>query len=646
MFLLLLAATARGQAEYAPNSTPDSTAQPKGIEFHVDIPDSVLKASIYQFHLAPLQVKIEDFSHPDFNPSGAQFHNQLDAFNGNYYLTVTELGHPHLELFHDYSVSLGLNYRPCLYPGFYKTPANVTHYQVQKPYTLLSYNSSLKKDYQMHVTHTQNITERWNVALDYHLFSPQGTYANSDATDHLLDFGTYYYSRDARYQLAAGIITQKMDVGENGGLTTDSIYTQRMNADEGGIPINDPVRRSLTRDLTLYAHQTYNTVRQFEWCRPVRQQLVDTLIDTATHSTQYKVRDTIVGYDTLQPHNPHVANSGLFALDVQYDKQQYRCADSTRYRRFSARLYWTNDAYIDARWRNPFKLTLGIRPEADRLELRDSLGTTAASVQCYPFVQTDIAVGRATLRLFGEMSLSGGEYNLSATPTCAFGKTGRQRTLAIQANAGAANPDLIYSLQAADASAIRNIETLRLATQFQGRWISLSASANRISHNIWLDEQLRTVQSDSSAMLLQGAVTAQLQFGHFHYQMQQLVQYSSDQDQIRVPLFASKNTLYVDFNLFHGALRTQAGADLRYHTAFKADGYDPLLGVFYRQDAAEVGNYIYGDIFINLQIKRASIYVKAGHLNSIFEQHNFCVLPNYPMRGFGLYYGLTWQFFD
>ena len=90
----------------------------------------------------------------------------------------------------------------------------------------------------------------------------------------------------------------------------------------------------------------------------------------------------------------------------------------------------------------------------------------------------------------------------------------------------------------------------------------------------------------------------------------------------------------------------QTGFDLRYHTRFYADAYDPMLGIFYRQDNEQVGNYPWADFFLNLQIKRATIYVKAGHFNTFLEQNAYCVIPNYPMQQFGLFYGLTWKFFD
>ena len=201
------------------------------------------------------------------------------------------------------------------------------------------------------------------------------------------------------------------------------------------------------------------------------------------------------------------------------------------------------------------------------------------------------------------------------------------------------------------AIGIRKIE----ADYSHSSLLQVHLAAQHISHNVWftqytLDDNKTALfpqQSDGSALLLQCRVNLNLSvFGWLHYDMQQHVQYSSDQEQIRVPLFASKNSIYADFKLFNNVLHTQIGTDIRYHTAYKADGYDPVMGAFYRQDEVEVGNYLWADFFINIQVKRASIYAKAAHLNSFLEEHSYCILPHYPAKQFGFFFGMTWKFFD
>jgi len=675
------------------SATPDSTSAdtsandgPKGIEYHVDIPDSILQASVFLFHRPRHQVKILKLEHPSLSPTGVQYSDCLDALNGNYYLTVTELGHPHLTLVPQFDGHPGLIYKTNIFPAFYKTPDNINFYQVQNPYTLLSYNSSLNQDYQLHVTHTQNINDHWNLALDYHLFSPEGEFSNSSATDHLLDLTTNYYSPDARYQLSAGFIWQRMVLGENGGLSNEDTYINKRISNMGGIPVNNTQRMSNNNDHTVFVRQSFNTVRQFEWYRPIKEQTIDTIaeydtirlpiVDTLTHDTTYRdsvsvnyrheLRDTIVGYDTIQPHDPHIYNTGVLALELQWDKQKYRCVDSTLYNRLTASLYWTNDAYMDHRWRNPLKIYGGIRPQIAWLALNDSLysAATVRRIALYPFGRIEFSPWAATeLTVYAETAPNLSEYNLDARLVFPLRDSigNPIRNLAVSATVKALQPELIYTAQSMrtgspataelKAIGIRQIE----ADYTHGHLLQVHIAAQHISHNVWFTQQtladntttLLPQQSDGSALLLQGRLNLNLTlFGWLHYDMQHHLQYSSDQNQIRVPLFATKNSLYADFKLFNNILHTQIGTDLRYHTAYKADGYDPVVGAFYRQDNTEVGNYLWADFFINLQVKRASIYAKAAHINSFLEEHSHLILPLYPAKQFGFFFGMTWKFFD
>lgn len=668
-------------------NTADTNAEgPKGIVYHVDIPDSVLQASVFMFNRLPVQVKIMDVRHPTLTPTGAQFSDCLDAFNGDYFLTVTELGHPHLSLFPSFESTPRLVYKNNMYPGLYKTPENLTFYQVQNPYTLLSYNSSLDKDYQVHVTHTQNINERWNFALDYHLISPTGVFSNSSATDHFFDFNTNYYSRDARYQLSAGFIWQRMVLGENGGLSNEDIFINKRISNMGGVPVNLTNRYSNNKDHTVFVRQTFNTVRQFEWYRPVVETFIDTIpVDDTLHVThfdsiqgdsvvidsivttfRYEPRDSIVDYDTILPHDPHVYNTGVLGLDLQWDKQKYRFTDSTLYNRISASLFWTNDAYIDHRWRNPLKLHGGIRPEMSWLRMDDSLysNATIRQVAFYPFARLEISPWPATeLNVYAEAAPNLSEYNLDARLVFPFRDSigNSIQNISFRAVIKAHNPELIYKVQMQRRGAnysidLKPIGIRKLEADYKrGDLLQVHLAAQHIGHNVWFEQHTLTDsttvllphQSDGNALLLQGRVNLNLKITSWlHYDMQQHVQYSSDKEQIRVPLFASKNSIYADFKLFNNVLHTQVGFDIRYHTAYKADGYNPALGVFYRQNEVEVGNYLWADFFINLQVKRASIYAKAAHFNSFIEEHSFCILPHYPSKQFGFFFGITWKFFD
>ena len=520
-------------------STQDTSSQgPKGIEYHVDIPDSVLQASVFMFKRPTVQVKIIDVSHPTLTPTGAQFSDRLDALNCDYFLTVTELGHPHLSLFPSFESTPRLVYKTNIYPGLYKTPDNLTFYQVQKPYTLLSYNSSLDKDYQVHVTHTQNINERWNFALDYHLISPTGVFSNSSATDHFFDFNTNYYSRDARYQLSAGFIWQKMVLGENGGLSNEAIFINKQISNMGGVPVVATNRYSNNTDHTVFVKQTFNTVRQFEWYRPIMDKYIDTipvndtlhltrfdsiqgdsvLFDTVVTTFRYEVRDTIVDYDTIQPNAPHVYNTGVLGLELQWDKQKYRSRDSILYNKLSASLFWTNDAYMDHRWHNPLKLYGGVRPEVSWLQLDDSNYTQSKvrKVALYPFARLEVSPWPAAeLNVYAEAAPNLSEYNLDARLVFPFRDSlgNSAQDLTFRAVIKACNPELIYQAQTLLTSSgytidLKPVGVRKVEADYRhGDLLQVHLATQHIGHNVWFEQH---PLPDSTTTY------------HFHFEVKQL----------------------------------------------------------------------------------------------------------------------------
>ena len=615
--------------------------------------------------------------HPRLDPTGIQFRHHGKTLD-NHYLSTAEEGHPHYALYPEYNNRLGLSFRPDLFPTFSKNPDNITFYQVQRPFTLLSYHSSLNRDYQVHVTHSQNINERWNFALDYHLFSPQGVYANSSAVDHLLDFNTNYYSPDARYQLRAGVIWQRLSLGENGGLSNDSDFVFRRIANPAGHPVVSTDGNSRYTQTTLFINQSFNTVRQIPWYRD----RVVTEKDTTRDSTYNTHLTTIT--DTLYPSDPRVFNTGVLGLNLQFDRHKYRITsipsttpilgtitDSTLNHIFSGSLFWTNDAYLDHQWHNPFKVTLGIRTYLSKLDLDTARFNTpqTTTLLAYPFAMLTITPWQSSeFSVLAETEPKHGEYNLDFNLLSQFPTVKSQLDIraTLQAHGESEMTCAILGNlpQPVDRSQLlirsNRIEVIYRNTRLQQSTdskplkadyrLSLSATAISNHHYLYKDSTAIVPCFDHNTdiiPLFQARANIQLQLWQWlHYDMQQLFQYST-QDIIHVPLWASKNSIYADFHLFRHALRTQVGFDIRYHTAFKADSYDPSLGLFYWQNDVTVGNYIYADFFINLQIKRASIYVKAGHINSIIEsESHYFSLPHYPENPFGLLYGLTWQFFD
>ncbi len=642
------------------------TSATKGLVYVKETPDSVLRKKVFFFNHIAHSVKIDELWNPTLDPTGVQFSDPLDGLNGDFFIGQGTIGHPHLSLFPSFEDGISHSLQSHNLDGYLKTPDNIRFYQTMTPYTVLSYNNSLKKDYLVNVAHTQNIIPGWNFSFDYRLICPEGNLSGSGAKNHYLDATTNYFSHDSRLQVRAGFIWQSMAMEENGGLIDDSYFLNNPSSNLGGLPVRLYNSKSKNLHHDAFVHATYNLVQQVDQYREH-----DSLVaryDTVTADSIRLLMDTLVVTDTFRVGTPHVINLGVLGVEADYSRWKRAAyitaySDSSLWEDASASLFWTNDAYPDHRWRNPLKITLGITPRRlhaivakDTSSAPDTLLTTAA---VNPFAKMELSLWDATLLVEGSLdnTLLGLSPNIKDPDLHArsllripFDST-ESNTLELSASYLKQMPE-VRILHASNYT-FGPILSQYYAAHFQHesdsglfRLVDLNLGATHMSHSVWFDSTLAVHESTSGLWLYQAALTLRLQWRWLHLDMQQLIQHSTDEDQVSVPLLASKNSLYADFSLFHNALRMQIGTDVRYFSRFAPDGYDPALGILYMQNG-EIGDYIWADAFINLQIKRASIYVKAGHFNALWDNHpRYFLLPHYPGSRFGLFWGMTWNFFD
>ena len=624
----------------------------QGLVYNKETPDSVLKQKVFLFHHRTARIWIDELWNPTLDPTGVQYHDPLDALNGNYYLGKGSLGHPHVSLFPTLADGLRLRLQPDPYEGYAYTMGNINFFQTLTPFSMLAYGGSTTKEHSLQLTHTQNILPGWNVAFNYRLFNPEEIYASSGALNNYLAATTNYFSYDARLQASAALIWQAYNIDENGGLRDDNVFIHQLQSNRAGIPVRLSGAGTLQRNLAAMGSVSYSLERQSDTYRH-RDSL--NLVQVNDSTTRL---DTIDLVDTIPLRQPHVLNLGVVGLELNYDRQKRVFTDSTLWREQTATLFWTNDAYPSHRWRNPVKVTVGLQPRYLRAVIYGD--TLRSYTWLNPFARAEVSLWKTTLHLEAAQSenpWSRQDRRLAATLTVPFDSAGHT-----YATLGAVMQDKTpYLLMAYDfmtVNANQQIKsqateqyTLHFHSTHNSRLLThnfeLNLSASHLSHNVWYDTLLTLHEGSRDLWLLQASLTLRLAVGPMHLDMQQLLQHSTDSDQLPVPLWASKNSLYADFPLFHGTLRAQLGVDLRYHTAYHAPFYDPATGLFLQQDALTVGNYLWGDLFVTMQVKRASIYIKAGHLNALWENPaTYFLLPHYPGQKFGLQWGLTWCFFD
>lgn len=135
-------------------------------------------------------------------------------------------------------------------------------------------------------------------------------------------------------------------------------------------------------------------------------------------------------------------------------------------------------------------------------------------------------------------------------------------------------------------------------------------------------------------------------WGILNWENELTYQTTSDKSLSPVPAFMVYSNLFLKFKIAK-VLNTELGADVRYYTRFTPQVYSPIIGQYVLQDtptAEKIGGYPIVNAYANLHLKRTRLYLMASHINASQRQKKAFELPHYPMNGFTLHFGISWNF--
>lgn len=135
--------------------------------------------------------------------------------------------------------------------------------------------------------------------------------------------------------------------------------------------------------------------------------------------------------------------------------------------------------------------------------------------------------------------------------------------------------------------------------------------------------------------------------GGLHLNHRVLLQFSTVQEVVPVPLASAYLSYFYEFNVVKNVLRLQIGLDGRYNTEYYAFGYNPATAQFYNQREKKLGNYPMIDVFVAAKWKRMRILAKMQHLNdNLFGDRNYFTVLHYPQNKRVFKMGFSWSFYD
>lgn len=594
-------------------------------------------------------------------------------------------------------------------PYTYSTET-LPQYNTKTPHTELSYWGTLfstkeKEESNIKILTTQNITPALNLTLEYHRFGGRGMLRREDTDNRTAVISTNYLGK--KYLMHAGFIYNRINKSDNGGLT-DSYQIRDTLVDAREIDVYLKEAGTNIKRNTVFLDQKYRIPFDFinklkekkeqKKLAMVRDSIMatgDSLAIAAFHE-QFKAdsiaratadslalaADTLgtgVHEDITTAFIGHSSEYSVFRKSYHdvindnlgrdfYHNRFYlnpvMSSDSLRVMRFDNRVFlslqpWSSDAIvskIDVGLGDKLASYYSFKP-ADYLEgssnvFQNSVYLYAgANGQYDKYLQWD-AFGKYNFAGFGMNDFEiDGNLTFSAYPF----RRAKNSPLTLKAHfeTSLKEPDYyqqhIFTNHYKWDNDFSKISTTKVEGSLSiPRWkLDASVGYALLSNNIYYDTLGIVRQNTKPMSVLTASLRKDFSVWKFHFDNQALLQFSSDPDVMPLPLLALNLRYYFQLDVVKNIMQMQIGLNGTFTTKWYAPAYNPVLGVFHNQNAEKYGNSPVVDAFVNVQWKRACIFVKVMNVNMgwPFEKADYFTAAGYIGTQRVLKFGINWPFY-
>ena len=534
------------------------------------------------------------------------------------------------------------------------TPDNILFYNTKTAYTRFRYSgtlfgNSMFEEGNVSLLVSANMRPAWNGTIQYRHFGTRGLLQHETTDNNALTISTSYSGK--RYNAQAGFIYNGWNNNENGGITDDAFVLDTI-MDVRTLSVSLNAASSKINYYSFFITHSYGIPLNF-----FRRD--STLHDDGTaiylgHAAEYSAVARTY-YDRID----ETDSAGRAFYNEAFYIHPVQSRDSMRMSLFDNKIFltlqpWSASAIVS-------KLTGGIGyshlsnyafrpqfyvspPEGNAAQNNFYLYANASGIfrryfQWSAFARYDFA-GYTQHDL-----LVDGTAGISLYPL----KRGVHLTgnIVFQTR----RPDYFLNNTYANHYIWQNdfdkTKELKLqATLTIPDWrLEASFNYSLLSDAVYFDHNAQPVQHGNELSILAASVKKDFKLWWFHLEHRILLQISSDNTVLPLPLVSGNLTYYLQAPLVKNVLTAQLGVDMYYNTSYYAHAYSPGAGAFYTQDRRSIGNYPYLDAFIHLKWKHAHIFLKVVNVAERWPNSDFFSTLHYlrPERAFKV--GLTWYFY-
>ncbi len=553
-----------------------------------------------------------------------------------------------LEVFDEFS--------PYLVYGY--TPETLPLYNTKTPYTELAYWGTMfankdKEESDIKFLHTQNLSPAFNFAINYERFGASGLLGQEKTDNRNFSLSTNYLGK--RYVMNGGYIYQGIKRAENGGVTDDTKVLDTL-IDAKELSFNLLSAKNTLRRNTLFLTHSYGIPIRFSKADSTSRDSLKAGEGTITyfgHSIEFSTYN--------RAYSDEIAASDQVGRDFYhnwFNISPTTSYDTTRVTMFENKIFmriqpWDQDAIIsrlDGGAGYQILSTYSFRPE---FYLRSPSNKRYDNLYLYAGA-SGLFRKYFQWNAFGKLFVAGynsGDFNLdgklrfSAYPI----KDGVHLTARIKI--ASTSPGWFQNFLYTNHYYWDNNFSKTTETRFEGMldipafkmqaFFGYALVNNLIYYgNDGVIDQHNHVESIMTAYL-----SKNFRLGILHLDNRILYQYTSNSEVMPLPKLSANLRYYIEFAVVKNVMKAQLGADVTYNTEYYAPSYSPALGQFHVQNDRKIGDYPYIDAFLNIQWKRASIFIKYLNSSQGWPDGDYFSANHYIRPKTAIKVGIHWPFY-
>ena len=577
-----------------------------------------------------------------------RFHEYNPVWKKRYpHMHLGNLAQNYRSLVFDPKRKTGLQAGINAYEDYWATPEKVRYFNTKIPFTNIYYNLGTGAENYAKATHAQNVGPFYNASFDYSMMNSKGDYSRQKTLIHAFSVNNWFNTKSHRYTMMFAFLFNKMANYENGGVDMDNLFNkENSGVSRTDVPIHLEMAENKASNKSLHLKQIFflgekQTVMTGDTTDMEIVKRRSALSYTFNYNNwKYKYTDSDPDtsfYTNFFNDSTLTGDSTWFwtaSHSIRWENTPETWGDSgstiSPNRYFLSLDYdYTNytNLNIQKKW-NDLAFSGGINSNL-LLDKKWHYGV-AAKVNAAPKT-----LGDFSMEVFFLWEINGKMHTTFSAQTKRSSPNQREQKYNSNHHKWSNDFDPVYN------------NKLSLLFKWDRQLIDAELTWHNIQNFIYMDGEKTYRQSMTNQNVLVFRASKAFDWKHFYFYSGLTAQFISDRHQLALPKFIFKQSFHYQGGFAKGLLTANLGFDINYHTNYFADGYDPALMEFYRQDVENLKFYPELDLFFEIFIKRARIFFLLKHVNQgMFAQKGYFVAPDYAAQDRAFKVGVSWQFYD